>query len=405
MNEAIEKLGSKIKMLFDRKRIEDNEASEKVSSEMMGIKDAIINTKQAIEEAKEKVNAMTLKEIKTLQEIIQKKDLSVKVEPPIVNIPEPKIKLLRENKEAVKSNELLEKLIYAVLKQGESSDVRISNHLPQDAIPVKLTDRSGKKFYDAMFQALSSGAGYPFRLPNGESARANLDADGNIMVQLDMSDVAINNFPADYPLPLDQLSTLTPPPAITGFSLEETQQDVLTQLVSLNGIDFATEAKQDAIIAILNTLATEATLDNVVAVLGGIENLLGDIRDTDIDILAESVLIFNKLVDIYNRQNDIITAINSDPALSASSPTTATIGIASVQILPANASRKGLTITNLSTKDIFLGFNGWAAVVNSGVVITASGGTYNMDRFDKTTGVVKAIAQQAGSVLSIQEYT
>lgn len=353
MNDAIEKLGSKIKMLFDRKRIEDNEVSEKMKGGMEGIKDAVILTKQAIEEVKDKVHTMTLKEIRTLQEIIQKKDLNVKVDAPIVNVPEPKIKLLRENKEIVKSNELLEKLIHAVLKQGESNDVRISNYLPQDAIPVRLTDRSGKKFYDAIMQAFASGEGYPFRLPNGESSRANLDENGNLIVDVEMGDeINIGNFPSDYPLPLDQFSAL----------------------------------------------ATENTLLDVVAVLGGIENLLGDIRDINIDILTE-------LNAIYNRLNDVITAINSDPALSASAPTTATIGIASVQILPSNANRKGLTITNLSTKDIFLAFNGWAAVVNSGVVITASGGTYNMDRFDKTTGVVKAIALQAGSVIAIQEYT
>jgi hypothetical protein len=91
-------------------------------------------------------------------------------------------------------------------------------------------------------------------------------------------------------------------------------------------------------------------------------------------------------------------------ALTASSPTAASVGVASAQAVATNANRKGLLLTNThATNRISLGF-GAAAVLDSGVTLYPAG-TYWMDEYDFTTGAVNAIASGAATNLAIQEYT
>lgn len=90
-------------------------------------------------------------------------------------------------------------------------------------------------------------------------------------------------------------------------------------------------------------------------------------------------------------------------ALVASAPTLATVGVASAQVLPLNTARTSLRMINTSSNTIFLGL-GQAAVLNSGMVLIASGGTWNMDAGDFTTQAIFAIASGAGSNLAIQEF-
>ena len=88
--------------------------------------------------------------------------------------------------------------------------------------------------------------------------------------------------------------------------------------------------------------------------------------------------------------------------LAPSSPTAASVGVASAQAVAANASRKGLKLVNTSNARISLGF-GAAAVLDSGITLYP-GGAFNMDAWDFDLGAVNAIASAAASNLGVQEY-
>lgn len=94
---------------------------------------------------------------------------------------------------------------------------------------------------------------------------------------------------------------------------------------------------------------------------------------------------------------------SSKIALTASSPTFFTVGVASAQAVAANANRKGLVLTNTSNKIISIGL-GATAVANSGIVLTANG-VWVMDEFTFTTAAVNTIASGASANLAIQEFT
>jgi hypothetical protein len=89
--------------------------------------------------------------------------------------------------------------------------------------------------------------------------------------------------------------------------------------------------------------------------------------------------------------------------LTPSSPTLATVGVASAQAVAAAATRKGLILVNTSTVNISLGF-GSTAVLNSGVTLLP-GATFVMDEYSFDVGAVNAIAAAASSNLAVQEYT
>ena len=93
----------------------------------------------------------------------------------------------------------------------------------------------------------------------------------------------------------------------------------------------------------------------------------------------------------------------SSTALTASSPTFATVGTSSAVSLASNANRKGLVLTNTSSNTISFGI-GATAVLNSGITIGA-GGAWVMDSYSFTTAAINAIASAASSNLGIQEFT
>jgi hypothetical protein len=92
-------------------------------------------------------------------------------------------------------------------------------------------------------------------------------------------------------------------------------------------------------------------------------------------------------------------------AITASAPTTAAVGVASAVAVALNASRKGLTLRNMSTSGqrISLAFSGGTAVLDSGVTLFPQD-TFSMDYLDLTTGAVAAISSAAAGALAIQEY-
>jgi hypothetical protein len=92
--------------------------------------------------------------------------------------------------------------------------------------------------------------------------------------------------------------------------------------------------------------------------------------------------------------------------LVAASPTFATVGVASGVAVAAAAGRKGLILVNTSTSSqrISVGFDGAAAVLDSGVTLE-TGDVFVMEQYDFTTGAVAAIASAAAARLSVQEYS
>ena len=99
-----------------------------------------------------------------------------------------------------------------------------------------------------------------------------------------------------------------------------------------------------------------------------------------------------------------MTQPTSRTALTASSPTFATVGVASAEAIAANTGRKGLVLVNTSTNNISLGL-GTTAVLNSGITLNAGGGVWVMDDYTYTTVAINAIAAGASSNLAIQELT
>lgn len=93
----------------------------------------------------------------------------------------------------------------------------------------------------------------------------------------------------------------------------------------------------------------------------------------------------------------------STSPVTGSAPTFATVGVASAQILAANASRKGLLLVNTSSNFISFGFEGNAAVLNSGLTITPYG-VLEMTPAMVSLGAIEAIASGASSNLGIQEF-
>lgn len=101
--------------------------------------------------------------------------------------------------------------------------------------------------------------------------------------------------------------------------------------------------------------------------------------------------------------NSVISgAISTKTALTASSPTFATVGVTSAEAVASNANRKGLVLTNTSNNYISLGI-GVAAVLYSGITLTPFG-TWTMDEYTYTTGQIRAIASAASSNLGVQEW-
>lgn len=104
-----------------------------------------------------------------------------------------------------------------------------------------------------------------------------------------------------------------------------------------------------------------------------------------------------------NTANTTPWLVSTKSALTASSPTFATVGITSASAVAANSSRKGLVLINTSNNTISLGL-GATAVLSSGITLTP-GGVWEMDENTFTTAAINAIASAASSNLAIQEYT
>lgn len=100
--------------------------------------------------------------------------------------------------------------------------------------------------------------------------------------------------------------------------------------------------------------------------------------------------------------NGLPVTVAGSTAVTASSPTFATVGAASATAVAANSSRKGLHLVNTSSNRISLAF-GATAVLDSGITLYPMG-SFWVDNQSLVTAAVTAIASSAGSNLGIQEY-
>lgn len=91
-------------------------------------------------------------------------------------------------------------------------------------------------------------------------------------------------------------------------------------------------------------------------------------------------------------------------ALTPSAATAVSVGVASTSLVAANASRKGLIVTNISANKISLNLLGGAAVLNTGITLFP-GWIWEMDEFSFTTNAIDAIASVAATVITIQEFS
>lgn len=98
-----------------------------------------------------------------------------------------------------------------------------------------------------------------------------------------------------------------------------------------------------------------------------------------------------------------IQLVSTKTPLTASTPTTATVGTSSSQVVASNVSRKGLVIINVSSNVVSLAFGANSAVLNSGITLTTNGSVYEMSEYDYTTSAINAISS-GSSVISIQEF-
>jgi len=89
-------------------------------------------------------------------------------------------------------------------------------------------------------------------------------------------------------------------------------------------------------------------------------------------------------------------------ALTPSAPDTYTVTTSTSEAVASNASRKGLTIVNLSDNIVFIGI-GSNAVLNSGIALNKYG-SFSMDEYTFATGAVNVITTTGGATIAINEW-
>ena len=100
--------------------------------------------------------------------------------------------------------------------------------------------------------------------------------------------------------------------------------------------------------------------------------------------------------------DQIVPTTSSTTPLTPASPATFAVTTISATAVVANASRKGLVITNITKEPVFLAF-GVPAELNKGIYLSGFG-TWYMDEFSFVTTAINVISSGA-STLSIQEFS
>ena len=89
---------------------------------------------------------------------------------------------------------------------------------------------------------------------------------------------------------------------------------------------------------------------------------------------------------------------------AGSAPQSVAVGTSSGTLIVKNVNRAGLVIINTSSSTMYLAFDGLAATLNAGIVLTPNGGAFSMDDYTFTRGTIKAIAHVALSNAAVQEF-
>lgn len=89
--------------------------------------------------------------------------------------------------------------------------------------------------------------------------------------------------------------------------------------------------------------------------------------------------------------------------VNGAAPTNALAGTAPSVIVAANAARKGLVLTNISSSTVYIGINN-TSTLNAGIVLLPNGGSFSMDDYVYSTEGISAVANSAGNVVAIQEF-
>jgi len=98
-----------------------------------------------------------------------------------------------------------------------------------------------------------------------------------------------------------------------------------------------------------------------------------------------------------------VVAQGSTGGSSPAAPTSANVTAASSVVVAANTARTKMVIINTGSVSVYFGI-GQAAVVGSGIMLTASGGTWVMDSGTFTLADIRAICASS-STLAIQEFS
>jgi len=98
--------------------------------------------------------------------------------------------------------------------------------------------------------------------------------------------------------------------------------------------------------------------------------------------------------------NSSAITITSLPSVSTATPTNAVIGVASTAVLVANTNRKFAVFVNDSDTTIYLSLSG-TAVMNEGIRLNATGGSYEINLTNLYLGVITAICAAAGKNLTV----
>lgn len=90
--------------------------------------------------------------------------------------------------------------------------------------------------------------------------------------------------------------------------------------------------------------------------------------------------------------------------LQAKDPDAISVGTSSIQLIPDNYTRAGLTVINISPNFVSLSFGGTAATIYRGITLSPNGGSWTMDEYTFNNEQVNVVASGANSTVCVQEY-
>jgi len=91
--------------------------------------------------------------------------------------------------------------------------------------------------------------------------------------------------------------------------------------------------------------------------------------------------------------------------IRAVAPSNTLVLSSSDTIVAADSDMIGLVLTNISSSTMYLGLNGFYAVLNKGIVLSPNGGVWTMDDYNFTNDKISGIANTTNSIIAIQKFT